>query len=50
MYKSKASGAIMASSEENIDFKKLLYWKQSSVANPARVGGGYRVWTHPPKL
>ena len=39
---SKASRAIMASSEENIDFKKLLYWKQSSVENPARVGGGYR--------
>ena len=48
--KSKASRAIMASSEENIDFKKLLYWKQSSVANPAIVGGGYRVWIHPPKL
>ena len=47
---SKASRAIMASSEENIDFKKLLYWKQSSVANPAIVGGGYRVWIHPPKL
>ena len=29
----------MASSEENIDFKKLLNCKQSSVANPARVGG-----------
>ena len=39
---SKASRAIMASSEENLDFKKLLYWKQSSVANPARVGGCYR--------
>ena len=28
-YKSKAWRAIMASSKENIDFKKLLYWKQS---------------------
>ena len=34
----------MVSSKENIDFKKLLYWKQSSVENPARVGGGYRVF------
>ena len=42
-YKSKASRAIMASSEENIDFMKLLYCKQSSVANPVRVGGGYQV-------
>ena len=48
--KSKASRAIKASGEENIDFKKLLYWKQSSVANPAKVGRGYQVWTHPPKL
>ena len=31
--KSKASGVKMASSKENIDIKKLLYWKQSSVAN-----------------
>ena len=23
-------------------------WKQSSVPNPVRVGGGYQVWTHPP--
>ena len=30
---------------------KLLYWKQSSVANPAvRVGGGYQVWTQPPNF
>ena len=47
--KKMASGAIMASSKENTDFKKLLFWKQSSVANPARVGGVYRVWTHPLK-
>ena len=31
--KSKASGVKIASSKENIDIKKLLYWKQSSVAN-----------------
>ena len=29
----------MASSEEYKDFKKLLYWKERSVANPAGVGG-----------
>ena len=23
-------------------------WKQSSVANPVRVGGGYQLLTHPP--
>ena len=23
-------------------------WKQSSVANPVRLGGGYQLWTHPP--
>ena len=40
----------MASCEENIDFMKLLYWKQSSVANPVRVGGGYQVWTHLPNF
>ena len=39
---------MMVSSEENIDFKKVLYWKQSSVANQARAGWGYRVWTQPP--
>ena len=27
---------------------KLFYCKQSSVANPVRVGGGYQVWAHPP--
>ena len=27
---------------------KLFYCKQSSVANPLRVGGQYQVWTHPP--
>ena len=37
----------MASSKESIVFMKLLYWKQSSVANPVRVGGGYQLWTHP---
>ena len=42
--KTKASKAMMASSEGNIDLK------QSSVANPARLGRGYQVWTHPPKL
>ena len=49
-WKSKTSRAIMASSEEYKDFKKLLCWKERSVANPAGVGGGHRVWTHPPKL
>ena len=36
----------MASSEENIDVMEAEF----SAANPARVGGGYQVWRHPPKL
>ena len=40
----------MASSEENIDFMKLLYWKQSSVANPVTVGGGISGMDTPSKF